>query len=132
MDVAFLPGAMSAVLLEWIAAASGARPVRLNSHASVRFLRDRLFRPISTGWRLQADYSASKRRDDAGAATGANRRRRGSPVPGVSLWSPTLTTPMQPTRLSVSLAQSQDFLLASSARGQMAGGVVGIRVKASS
>jgi hypothetical protein len=31
MDVAFLPGAMSAVLLEWIAAASGARPMRLNS-----------------------------------------------------------------------------------------------------
>jgi CRP-like cAMP-binding protein len=31
MELAFLPGAMSAVLLEWIAAASGARPVRLNS-----------------------------------------------------------------------------------------------------
>ncbi len=31
MDVAFLPGTMSAVLLEWIAAASGARPARLDS-----------------------------------------------------------------------------------------------------
>ncbi|HJX63056.1 MAG TPA: serine/threonine-protein kinase [Polyangia bacterium] len=31
MDVAFLPGAMGAVLLEWIAAASGARPERLDS-----------------------------------------------------------------------------------------------------
>jgi hypothetical protein len=31
MDVAFLPGAMSTVLLEWIAAASGARPARLDS-----------------------------------------------------------------------------------------------------
>jgi len=30
-ELALLPGAMSAVLLEWIAAASGARPVRLNS-----------------------------------------------------------------------------------------------------